>query len=129
MVDRKLDLLAKELRRYGIAIAAIQETKWFGSDVWQSDGYTLLHSGRPLPGDEEPGIRNEGVGIMLDEKASAVWKEAGETWEAVSSRIVTAWLKAVSRGKRRPGGGRETRNSYIISDISLCTDSQSTFRS
>ena len=36
---------------------------------------------------------------MLDKKASAAWKEAGE---AVSSRIVTARLKTVSRGKRRP---------------------------
>ena len=127
MVDSKLDLLAKELRLYGIAIAAIQETKWFGSDVWQSDGYTLLHSGRPLPGDEESGIRNEGVGIMLDENASAAWKEAGEAWEAVSSRIFTAQLKTMSRGKRRPGGGRETRNSYI-SVISVYADYAPTAR-
>ena len=78
LVNHKLDLLAKELRRYGVAVAAIQETKWFESDVWQAGGYTLLHSGRPVPSDDGPAVRNEGVGIMLYERATAAWKEAGE---------------------------------------------------
>ena len=58
-------------------------------------------------------MRNEGVGIMLDERASAAWREAGEAWEAISSRVVTARLKAMGRGQRRPGGARTTRNSFI----------------
>ena len=33
-VDRKLDLLVGELGRYGVSVAGIQETRWFGSDVW-----------------------------------------------------------------------------------------------
>ena len=33
-VNCKLDLLAEELKCYGVAIAGIQETKWFGSDAW-----------------------------------------------------------------------------------------------
>ena len=41
------------------------------------------------------------------------WKEAGEKWNAVSSRIVTARLKSMSVGQRRAGGSRETRNTYI----------------
>ena len=82
MVDRKLDLLARELKRYGVSIAGIQETKWFGNDVWPADGYTFLHSGRPLPSDQERAARNEGVGIALDKKATAAWKNAGEVWEA-----------------------------------------------
>ena len=65
-IDRKLDFLVAELRRYGIAIAAIQETKWFESDVWRADGYTFLHSGRRLPNGDGPARRNEGVGIMLN---------------------------------------------------------------
>ena len=44
-VDRKLDLLVRELKRYGVSVAGIQETKWFGNDLWVADGYTLLHSG------------------------------------------------------------------------------------
>ena len=34
-VDGKLDLLVKELRRYSVSVAGIQETKWFGKDVWE----------------------------------------------------------------------------------------------
>ena len=44
-VERKLDLLAKELARYCISMAGIQETKWFGSDIWPSGEWTFLHSG------------------------------------------------------------------------------------
>jgi len=59
-------------------VAGIQETKWFGKDVWNADGYTLLQSGCTLPGDGEPLIRNECVGIVLDQSATAAWKNAGE---------------------------------------------------
>ena len=41
-VDRKLDLLVKELKRLGVAVAEVQETKWFGNDVWSVADYTLL---------------------------------------------------------------------------------------
>ena len=33
-------------------------------------------------------IKNEGVGILLDEHATQAWKDAGENWKAVSSRVV-----------------------------------------
>ena len=70
-VDRKLDLVAGELKRYGISVAGIQETKWFGTDAWPAaEGFTFLHSGRPLPDSNEDAVRNEGVGIMLDPKAT-----------------------------------------------------------
>ncbi len=69
-VDRKLDLLVKELKRLEVAIAGVQETKWFGNDVWVADGHTLLHSGRALPDETSPQVRNEGVGIILDELKS-----------------------------------------------------------
>ena len=111
-VDRKLDLLVRELRRYKVSIGAVQETKWFGSDIWQANGCTLLHSGRPLPGNSENALRKEGVGILLDEKATNAWRAAGEAWEAVNSRIVTARLKITCVGERRPGGSRETSNTF-----------------
>ena len=39
-----------ELKRYVVSVAGVQESKWFGKDVWPAaDGYTFLHSGRPLP--------------------------------------------------------------------------------
>ena len=45
--------------------------------------------------------------------ATAAWKNAGEAWEAVSSRIATAWLKIVQRGHRWHGGSRWTSNKYL----------------
>ena len=64
MVDRKLDLLVRELKRHGISIAGIQETKWFGSD--------MSPAGHPLPSDQERGTRNEGIEIALNKKATAM---------------------------------------------------------
>ena len=62
VVDRKLDLLVRELKR--VSVIGIQDNKWFGSDVCPAgDGYTFLHSGRPLPNDCVRAYRNEGVGI------------------------------------------------------------------
>ncbi len=88
-----------------MSVAGIQETKWFGKDVWPADGYTSLHPGRLLPSDGEKATRSEGVGVALDERATAAWREAGEVWEAVSSHIVSARLKLARPGQRRPGLG------------------------
>ena len=100
MVDRKLDLVVRELKRYRVSVAGIQESKWFGSDVWNVGEYIFLHSGRPLPNASESAARNEGVGIVLDKMATEAWKSAGEVWEAVSSRIVMARLM-LSRSEGR----------------------------
>lgn len=96
-----------------MSVAAVQEMKWFGSDVWESQGHTFLHSGCPLPSDDMIASRNEGVGIALDERATVAWKKAGEVWNAVSSRIVTARLKLCSAGQRGPSGYRERRDMFI----------------
>ena len=102
--DRKLNLLVQELQRYGVAVAGVQESKWFGVDVWTAgEGFTFLHSGRPLPGGSEVAVRNEGVGILLDARASEAWRQGGKTWKAVSSRVVMARLKWISKGQRRRG--------------------------
>ena len=104
----------KELKRYNISVAAIQETKWFGQDIWTAEGYTFLHSGRPLPiSQEDQSIRNEGVGIALNRAATRAWQDAGEQWQAVSSRIVTARLKVACKGKRKPGGSREPSDTFM----------------
>ena len=79
----------------------------------------FLHSGCPLPGDQERASRNEGVGIALDEKATVAWKNAGEVWEAVSSRIISARLKWVHTGKKK---GKVIRH-LCISSVCLSTHS------
>ena len=88
LVDRKLDLLVGELQRYNVSVGGIQETKWFGADVWPAaNGYTLLHSGRPVPSSDDAVTRREGVGLVLDVRATAAWRMAGEAWKPVSSRV------------------------------------------
>ena len=104
-MDCKFDLLVNELRRYGVSVVAIQETKWFWKEVWQVDGHIFLHSDRPLPKDGEPAVKKEGVGFLLDERATAAWKEAGEVWNANSFRIGVE--------QRKPGGAREKKNTYL----------------
>ena len=44
-VERKVDLLIAEIKNYNISIAGIQETKWFGSDIWSIREWAFLHSG------------------------------------------------------------------------------------
>ena len=58
--DQKIDLVLKELGRYGIQIAALQETKWFGSAMYHV-GYCVLTAGRPTPETDQHVQRGEGV--------------------------------------------------------------------
>ena len=122
-IDRKIDLLMGELRKYGVSVAGIQETKWFGMDVWPVGRYTFLHSGCPLPGDQERASRNEGVGIALDEKATVAWKNAGEVWETVISRIISARLKWVPHRKEKGRMVWKGIRHLCISSVCLRTHS------
>ena len=65
-----------------------------------------MHSDRPIPNDDADGIaRREGVSILMNKRATATWRPAGEDWRAVSSRLVVARLKW-TRSSRR--GSKET---------------------
>ena len=69
-------------------------TKWFGKDVWPTaDGCMFLHSGRPLPERDAVTHRGEGVRILFNGVATEAWRQAGEVWKAVSSRIIMAKLR------------------------------------
>ena len=107
-MDRGLDFLTKELRRFGVAVAGIQETKWFGKDVWTSEDCVFLHSGRPLPAEGDPARRNEGVGIWLNKEMSDAWRRGGERWNPVSSRIMSARLMLGARGDKLRSGKRNS---------------------
>ncbi len=41
--------MVREFNKYGINIAGISETKWFGQVVYMVEDFTILHSGRPAP--------------------------------------------------------------------------------
>ena len=59
-----------ELSRYGVVVAALQETKWFGDEVYRVDDSVVLIACRPVPGDK----RGEGVAIVLAGPAIRAWK-------------------------------------------------------
>ena len=106
MVDHKLDVLASELiRRYKVSVGTVQEIKWFGSDIWQADGYTLLHlTSHSLVTVRTLYEKKVLESCWMDEKATNAWRAAGEAWEAVRSRLVTTTLKITRVGQRIPGG-------------------------
>ena len=84
-VDRKVNLLVGELCRFDI--------KWFGEGVYEMDGFVLVHSGRPVPADGEPVRRNEGVGILLNPTMATAWRNSGECWRTIISRIVSVRIQ------------------------------------
>ena len=128
-IDRQEARLASEgTKRLNITAAKFQETKWFWSDVWNAEGHTVLHSRRPIPDQGDPQRRNEGLGILLDRCAATAWKDAGDSWEAISSRVVTARLKVRRYGQRRCGGSSETRDTYMTVVSAYTSNTQSPSR-
>ena len=83
--ERKIDLVIRELDRYGVTIGALQETKWFGIAKYKVGESLVLAAGRPVPTHGEPGQRGEGVAIVLSGPAVQAWRSGGEQWKAWSS--------------------------------------------
>ena len=71
----------------------VSETKWFGQGVYKVDGFVMVHSGRPLPGMDDPVMRNEVIGIVISPAIAAAWRSSGKCCRAISSRIVHARIK------------------------------------
>ena len=63
--DRKVDLIVREMRRYNVKVTALQETQWFGSEVYRVVGNVVLTSGRKKPVQGDTVKRGEGVAILL----------------------------------------------------------------
>ena len=98
-------------------MAGVQEMRCagFGNCVWPvSGGGVFLHSGCALPGEGEPRRRNEGMGILLNAKATELWRRSGEEWKAISSRIVAAQILVGATGyKIRQGSNLEGRSDFF----------------
>ena len=56
--------------------------------MYEVDGFVMVHSGRPLTTGDDPVLRNEGGGIMMNLVVAAGWRDSGECRKAISSRIV-----------------------------------------
>ena len=65
--DRKVELVVRELGRYGVKVAALQETKWFGRAVYWVGESVVLAAGQPVPSTRR--VMPEGGGCSH----SAVW--------------------------------------------------------
>lgn len=91
--DRRIDQVVRELERYKIYVAALQETKWFGEATYKVGESIVIAAGRPIPPANQPRQRGEGVAIVLSGVALKAWKTGGEIWMAWSSRLVTATLQ------------------------------------
>jgi len=46
--ERKVDLVVSEMKRYGLKVAGLQETRWFDCDACEVAGCVVLTSGRPF---------------------------------------------------------------------------------
>jgi len=95
--DRKIDQIVLELMRFNVVLGALQETKWFGDNVYEVLGSIVLNAGRPSPVEGAVVQRGEGVALVLMGPALAAWKRGGKQWKAWSSRCVSARLEFSNR--------------------------------
>ncbi len=87
--ERKVDQIVCELERYNVVVGALQETKWFGCEVYEVSD-SVVTSGRAAPAKGEP---VQGVALVLRDIAMDTWKKGGKQWKTWSSRCVSACLQ------------------------------------
>ena len=90
---KKIHRVISELKRLKVAAAGLQETHWFGQNIYAVNGFTVICSGRPTPGEEDNRRRGEGVALVLNRDTTSAWRAGSCVWNAVSSRIVSVRLK------------------------------------
>ena len=87
----------------------------------------FLHSGRPLPSGGEPARRNEGVGLVLNEEMTKIWRRGGEQWTAINSRIISARILVAEKRSKLPGGGRRHSDFFMSIVIVYAPTSKAPF--
>ena len=57
--EGKVDQVLSELDRYGVVVAGLQETKWFGSKIYKVGRVSLCHQGGMYQrkGEVDKGVR------------------------------------------------------------------------
>ena len=99
--NRKIDQVLRQLKRYQISVAALQETKWFSNAMYKVKDSVVLAAGRPTPSNGQPNKRGDGVAIVLRDSTTSTWKNSGEQWKAWSSRLITDVLKPGNTSSER----------------------------
>ena len=82
--ERQTALVAKELNKYGIDIAALSETRLAQNDSLVDNGYTFFWSGK-----EEHERRESGVGFAI---RNSIVESLEQEPTAISDRIITMRL-------------------------------------
>ena len=91
--DRRIDIVVDELRRLRIEVAGLQETLWFGRDIFSVVDSMVLTSGKKLPGPDGEFRRGGGVAVVLRGRALLAWRSGGSQWRPISSRLAVARLQ------------------------------------
>ena len=78
--------------------------------MYKVDGFTVLYSGHDLPQCGDVLQHGEGVAVVLDPIMTQAWRDAGESWLAVNSRILSVHLQLSGK---HPSGSQQF--VYIIS--------------
>lgn len=99
--ERKIDLVVRQLQRLGLEAAGLQETLWFGKEVYNVGDSVVLTSGRPAPCPDSPCLRGEGVALVLRGLCRAAFVQGGCVWKAHSSRLLSASLTFVCGRNQR----------------------------
>ena len=94
--DRRIDIVVDELHRLRIEVAGLQETLWFGRDIFSVADSMVLTSGKKLPGPDGEFRRGGGVAIVLRGRALSAWRSVGSQWRPISSRLAVAQLQTES---------------------------------
>ena len=71
--DCKVDLVISEQARYVIVVGALQETKWFGNEVYEVADSVIWTSGKRTPMQGDIGSRGEGVAWKKPE-SQGLWR-------------------------------------------------------
>ena len=90
--DRRINLVVRELNRYKIPAAVLQETKLFGQAVYCVGKSVVITAGRPTPQPGHSEQRGEGVAVVLSGPAIATWQKGGEQWKTWGSRLIRSPL-------------------------------------
>ena len=99
--DRRFDQVVNVLEKHEVVVAALQETKWFGSEVYMVGESVVLTASRDVPGIGHMKQRGERVAIVLTGPAIGAWKAGGKCWKAWNSRIISAILVSRSHSWER----------------------------
>ena len=111
--DHRVNLVVCELKRYNMTVVTLQETLFFGNEVYNVGDSVVLTAERPPPALGESVKSGEGVAIVL--LGPAAWRAAGEQWKARSSRLVSTKLKT---------GNRTVDQLHVLSMLYPHTSSQ-----